>query len=241
MARARAAEVIAAGLPFLPDADVQDISRNGDTVVVRFTENGTPREERFDWLLAATGRKPALDGLNLAASGLTLDDRGSPQSDPLTMQAENSHIFSAGDVAARIPLLHEAADDGRIAGDNAGRQAFQKLVVDFHIVGAWRENRSTRPGNRLCRVRECSLPPRHPDQHPDTDCSGIDGAGEDSELGSVEHCRGVGKARDEQRVSPLFRLMSSSAPSNGSVRVSARAFLDAASIMLLVRRIARAS
>lgn len=119
--RARAAEVMAAGLPFLPDADVQDIARDGDAVVVRFTEGGTKREERFDWLLAATGRKPALDGLDLAASGLALDKRGSPHVDTQTMQADDSHIFFAGDVAAHIPLLHEAADDGRIAGDNAGR------------------------------------------------------------------------------------------------------------------------
>ena len=119
--RARAVEVIAAGLPFLPDADVQAITREGDAVVVRFADGGAEREERFDWLLAATGRKPALDGLDLAASGLALDDRGSPAIDPQTMQAGNSHILFGGDVAARIPLLHEAADDGRIAGDNAGR------------------------------------------------------------------------------------------------------------------------
>ncbi|MDQ3560083.1 MAG: hypothetical protein M3453_13060, partial [Pseudomonadota bacterium] len=44
-----------------------------------------------------------------------------PKIDPLTMRTEAEHIFFAGDAAARIPLLHEAADDGRIAGDNAGR------------------------------------------------------------------------------------------------------------------------
>lgn len=119
--RATAAEVIGAGLPFLPDADVQAITRDEDTVVVRFTEDGAVRKERFDWLLAATGRKPVLDGLNLTASGLALDEHGSPQIDPQTMQAGDCHIFLAGDVAARIPLLHEAADEGRIAGDNAGR------------------------------------------------------------------------------------------------------------------------
>lgn len=119
--RAAAAAAIDADLPFDPDADVREIAREGDTVVVRFREGGATREERFDWLLAATGRAPALDRLNLAASGLTLDERGAPDVDPLTMQADGGHIFFAGDVAARIPLLHEAADDGRIAGDNAGR------------------------------------------------------------------------------------------------------------------------
>lgn len=121
LVRDRAVGVIEAGLPFLPDADVQDISRDGDAVVVRFVDGGAPREERFDWLLAATGRRPALDGLDLAASGLVLDERGSPSVEPQTMQAGDGHIFFAGDVAARVPLLHEAADDGRIAGDNAGR------------------------------------------------------------------------------------------------------------------------
>lgn len=119
--RDAAAAAIGADLPFDPDADVQEVTREGDEVVVRFTEDGEVREERFDWLLAATGRAPALDGLDLAASGLTLDERGAPEVDPATMQSEGGHIFFAGDVAARIPLLHEAADDGRIAGDNAGR------------------------------------------------------------------------------------------------------------------------
>jgi len=119
--RAAAAAAIGADLPFEPDADVRGVTREGDMVVVRFARDGAQHEERFDWLLAATGRAPALEGLNLAASGLNLDKRGAPTVDPLTMQAEGGHIFFAGDVAARIPLLHEAADDGRIAGDNAGR------------------------------------------------------------------------------------------------------------------------
>jgi dihydrolipoamide dehydrogenase len=37
------------------------------------------------------------------------------------MQIGDSHIFIAGDVDSDKPLLHEAADEGRIAGDNAGR------------------------------------------------------------------------------------------------------------------------
>jgi len=119
--RTAAAAAIGADLRFDPDADVREITRAGDTVVVRFSEGGATREERFDRVLAATGRAPALDGLDLAASGLRLGDSGAPEIDPLTMQAQGGHIFFAGDVAARIPLLHEAADDGRIAGDNAGR------------------------------------------------------------------------------------------------------------------------
>lgn len=37
------------------------------------------------------------------------------------MQAGDSAIFIAGDANADAPLLHEAADEGRIAGENAAR------------------------------------------------------------------------------------------------------------------------
>jgi dihydrolipoamide dehydrogenase len=38
---------------------------------------------------------------------------------PHTLQAATVPIFIAGDAADDMPLLHEAADEGRIAGENA--------------------------------------------------------------------------------------------------------------------------
>ncbi len=82
--------------------------------------------ERFDYVLAATGRKPNVDNLGLDKTSLTLDHRGVPVFDRYTLQTQlgetvvSSHIFIAGDANNDIPLLHEAADEGRIAGQNAG-------------------------------------------------------------------------------------------------------------------------
>jgi dihydrolipoamide dehydrogenase len=42
-----------------------------------------------------------------------------PQHDPYTMQVQDLPIFIAGDVNAERQILHEAADEGRIAGSNA--------------------------------------------------------------------------------------------------------------------------
>jgi len=114
-----AVEAIRREFPFDPDADVKAICREGDAVRISFVEAGAEREERFDYLLAATGRKPNLDGLSIENTGLELDNSRVPVFDPLTMRAGESHIFMAGDSSNRIPLLHEAADDGRIAGVNA--------------------------------------------------------------------------------------------------------------------------
>lgn len=93
-----------------------------DGVIVRATRrDGSVHEERFDWLLAATGRRPNVDGLNLARTSLPLDAAGVPVFDRRSAQVGDRPVFIAGDASADRPLLHEAADEGRIAGDNAGR------------------------------------------------------------------------------------------------------------------------
>lgn len=76
-------------------------------------------EAVFDKVLVAVGRHPQLAGLGLEAAGLALDDKGVPVHDRATMRCGDSAIFLAGDVAADLPLLHEASHDGAIAGRNA--------------------------------------------------------------------------------------------------------------------------
>jgi dihydrolipoamide dehydrogenase len=96
--------------------------READEVVMRVTgPTGEVHEERFDWLLAAVGRHPHVDALGLEHTTLPRDAAGIPLHDPRTGQVASTHVFIAGDAAEDRPLLHEAADDGRIAGDNAGR------------------------------------------------------------------------------------------------------------------------
>ena len=102
------------------DAREVRIERDGDSVLVHFSDaDGGQHSERFDYLLAATGRTPNVDTLQLQHSGLVLDARGVPLFDPQTMQAGGSHIFIAGDANTERPILHEAADEGLLAGRNA--------------------------------------------------------------------------------------------------------------------------
>jgi dihydrolipoamide dehydrogenase len=62
-----------------------------------------------------------VDKLGLEHTGLARDRLGVPLFDLATLQAGDSPIFIAGDAANDAPLLHEAADEGRIAGENAAR------------------------------------------------------------------------------------------------------------------------
>jgi dihydrolipoamide dehydrogenase len=116
-----AARTFAAEFPFDPDAKVGAIRRRDGKVEVTFEDEGGERTERFDLLLAATGRRPNVDRLGLENTGLELDDKGVPLFDRFTGQCGDSHIFIAGDADNEVPLLHEAGDEGKIAGDNAGR------------------------------------------------------------------------------------------------------------------------
>ncbi|CAI1239625.1 Dihydrolipoyl dehydrogenase [Serratia proteamaculans] len=111
------------GEEFYLDADVkvEMMQREGDKVFIRYQDlHGKPQEIMVDYVLAATGRRPNVDNLGLENTGLRLDARGVPQAERLTMQTSLPHIFIAGDASNQLPLLHEASDQARIAGTNAG-------------------------------------------------------------------------------------------------------------------------
>ena len=72
-----------------------------------------------DQVIAAMGRVPNIEYLGLEKLGIPLDERGLPTVNPQTLQVQNLPVFMAGDANTRIPLLHEAADEGHIAGTNA--------------------------------------------------------------------------------------------------------------------------
>ena len=103
-------------------AKVRSVERTDDGVRIRFSgADRSETTETFDYLLAATGRRPNVDSLDIQNADIAEDDHGSPLFDHYTLQCGDSHIFIAGDANNEVPLLHEAADEGRIAGDNAAR------------------------------------------------------------------------------------------------------------------------
>lgn len=103
-----------------PDARISHMAREGDEAVIAFTDqDGQAVTERFDYVLAATGRQPNVKNLALENAGLALDEKGVPQFNPATLQCGIAPVFIAGDANDILPLLHEAADEGKAAGENA--------------------------------------------------------------------------------------------------------------------------
>lgn len=117
--RAIAEKVFSAEMPLHTQAVIHAVERVGDRVRVRFTSKGQDFDEEFEYALAAVGRAPNVDDIGIETTGLQLGPRGVPLYDPHTMQCGDSHIFIAGDADDDLPILHEASDEGRIAGTNA--------------------------------------------------------------------------------------------------------------------------
>ncbi len=87
-----------------------------------------------DRVLCSIGRVPNLDRLDLSVLGVETDARGVPAHNPNTMQVGDLPVFIAGDATGDRPILHEAGDEGKIAGFNAARgqiQAFRRKVPLF--------------------------------------------------------------------------------------------------------------
>ena len=117
----QAQQILGAELDLRLESEILEARRDGEGVLLRSRGGDGERSEHFSRVLAASGRLPNLEELDLAHSGLALDRHGVPLFDRHTMRCGDSAVFIAGDASHEHLLLHEAADGGRIAGDNAGR------------------------------------------------------------------------------------------------------------------------
>ena len=96
---------------------VPELSATANGVRIQVGE----RETEVDRVLVSLGRRSNLDRLDLGAAGIEVNSRGIPAFDPQTGRIEGHPIFVAGDAGDERLLLHEAGDEGRIAGVNALR------------------------------------------------------------------------------------------------------------------------
>ncbi len=108
-----------------------EIEADGDGLRVRAGGHAVTVER----VLCSIGRVPNISGLRLENLGVTLDARGLPPFDPNTMQVADLPVYIAGDVNGQRQILHEAGDEGKIAGWNAARgehRAFRRKTP-LHI------------------------------------------------------------------------------------------------------------
>ena len=119
------AEVLAAFRPLI-EADVAlhlGAEAELQAVDAAICVTGADGSFEADAVLAAIGRRPNIDDLGLDTLGVALDDKGMPEIDPCTLRIGDLPVFLAGDANGDRALLHEAADEGHIAGRMAAPDA----------------------------------------------------------------------------------------------------------------------
>lgn len=89
--------------------------------------DGKGKNVDVDLVLAALGRRPNIDNLGLENLGIDTKDYRKLINEK-TMQIANLPIFIAGDVSQLSPLLHEAGDEGLIAGWNTVQSNSQEFT-----------------------------------------------------------------------------------------------------------------
>ncbi|MFZ1865329.1 MAG: dihydrolipoyl dehydrogenase [Polyangiales bacterium] len=116
----QAAATLSQELDMHTEYQIEKLERVDTGVRIRFVDStGAERDETFERVLMAAGRVPNMDRLALENLGIFPNEAGRYDIDPDTLQLGDAPVFVAGDVNELHPVLHEAADDGRIAGRNA--------------------------------------------------------------------------------------------------------------------------
>ncbi len=114
-----AREIFTTRYDFHAHGEVTRRARTSEGVEIDYVVDGETRTGQFDYALATTGRRPNVDDLGLENTSLKCDGRGVPVYSLHNGRCGDSSIFIAGDANNRFPLLHEAADEGFVAGYNA--------------------------------------------------------------------------------------------------------------------------
>lgn len=109
-------------------------------------------EVNVDQVLVAIGRQPNLDNMGLDKLDIALDDKGMPDIDPNTAQVADIPVFVAGDASANAMLLHEVADEGRIAGHNVFTDNIEAYQRRTPLAIVFSEPNTALVGSRLSEL-----------------------------------------------------------------------------------------
>ena len=108
------------GVPILTSTKVQTVTDNGTSVTVSYEgADGQPGSLEAEKVLMAVGWSPNVEGFGLEATGVQLTDRGAIAIDEF-MRTNVPHIYSIGDVTAKLMLAHVAEAQGVVAAETIG-------------------------------------------------------------------------------------------------------------------------
>ena len=119
------------GLEIQLGVKISKVSASKKTVTVQYAAaDNSSQTFECDKLVVSIGRVPNTEGLNAAAAGLKLDDRGFIEVDA-ECRTNLPNVWAIGDVVRGPMLAHKAEEEGAAVAE---RIAGQKPHVDFNTV-----------------------------------------------------------------------------------------------------------
>ena len=110
---------------------VTSVKRNGDEITVTAeNKKGELVEFKGDYCLVSVGRSPYTAGLNAAAAGVNLSDRGQVEVNA-HLQTSATNIYAIGDVVKGAMLAHKAEEEGVFVAETI---AGQKPHIDYNLI-----------------------------------------------------------------------------------------------------------
>lgn len=119
------------GINVMTSTRVDGIDDSGDKVKVTVSSNGSEQVLETDKVLQAIGFQPRVEGYGLDKTGVALTDRGAIEIDGRG-RTSVPHIFSIGDVTAKLMLAHAAEAMGIVAAETiAGAETME---LDYTMI-----------------------------------------------------------------------------------------------------------
>ena len=119
------------GLEIQLGVKISKVSSSKKNVIIQYnTEANSPKTLECDKLIVSIGRVPNTEGLNAAAAGLKLDERGFVVVDQ-DCRTNLPNVWAIGDVVRGPMLAHKAEEEGAAVAE---RIAGKKPHVDFNTV-----------------------------------------------------------------------------------------------------------
>ncbi|MBD8207065.1 dihydrolipoyl dehydrogenase, partial [Microbacterium sp. CFBP 8801] len=115
------------GVDILTSTKVDSVTDHGDKVTVAYTaKDGSQGSIDAGRVLMSIGFAPKVDGFGLENTGVKLTERGAIEIDD-HMRTNVPHIYSIGDVTAKLQLAHVAEAQGVVAAETIGNAETQTL------------------------------------------------------------------------------------------------------------------
>ncbi|TCN29668.1 pyruvate/2-oxoglutarate dehydrogenase complex dihydrolipoamide dehydrogenase (E3) component [Kribbella orskensis] len=104
------------GVDIVPGSTVLEVRDGANETTVVYEKNGRQHTLVVDAVLAATGRAPVTDGLDLEKAGIRTTPRGAIEVDEY-LRTSQPHVFALGDVNGGPQFTYISLDDSRIVLD----------------------------------------------------------------------------------------------------------------------------